>query len=105
MTEPIVIVNCPAVLHRAARSPQERAPRRRAVSYCPVGLAAQRTPALLLHGNRLSCALPEAVGAERGASVRSLVLMGSMLGDGAARLPSWVSEEEQQQGVLSPRNL
>ena len=67
---------------------------------CPATLglcanASARGPTLLLHGNRLSCALPSRVTAAPSA-LRSLVLIGNALGDPYKDLPDWVAETEQQ---------
>ena len=52
-------------------------------------------PTLLLHGNRLSCTLPQQVTAAP-AALRSLVLIGNALGNESKSLPSWVADTERQ---------
>ena len=57
--------------------------------------ASARGPTLLLHSNRLSCGAPRDVTAVP-ESLRSLVVIGNMLGDPSAQLPDWVAKVEQQ---------
>ena len=57
--------------------------------------ASARGPTLLLHGNRLSCGAPRDVTAVP-ESLRSLVVIGNMLGDPSMKLPAWVAKVEQQ---------
>ena len=57
--------------------------------------ASARGPTLLLHGNRLSCGAPRDVTAVP-ESLRSLVVIGNMLGDPSKKLPDWVAKVEQQ---------
>ena len=57
--------------------------------------ASARGPTLLLHGNRLSCGAPRDVTAVP-ESLRSLVVIGNMLGDPSTKLPDWVAKVEQQ---------
>ena len=59
--------------------------------------ASSRGPVLLLQSNRFSCSLPTRVTSEAGvASLRSLILMGNMLGNGTKALPDWVHDTENQ---------
>ena len=57
--------------------------------------ASARGPTLLLHSNRLSCGAPRDVTAVP-ESLRSLVVIGNMLGDPSTKLPDWVAKVEQQ---------
>ena len=57
--------------------------------------ASARGPTLLLHSNRLSCGAPRDVTAFP-ESLRSLVVIGNMLGDPSTKLPDWVAKVEQQ---------
>ena len=57
--------------------------------------ASARGPTLLLHSNRLSCGAPHDVTAFP-ESLRSLVVIGNMLGDPSTKLPDWVAKVEQQ---------
>ena len=50
---------------------------------------------LPVHGNRLSCKLPETI-ANASLQAAALVVMGNMVGNGTGSLPEWVSDEEQQ---------
>ena len=57
--------------------------------------ASARGPVLLLHDNRLSCSLPhEVTGWPE--DMRSISLIGNMLGNGSSELPSWVHVDEHQ---------
>ena len=74
--------------------------RERVENACPATLglcanASARGPTLLLHGNRLSCAVPQQV-TEAPLALRSFVLIGNALGNESNALPSWVAETEQQ---------
>ena len=59
---------------------------------CPQ--ASARGPVLLLHNNRLSCDLPEHV-TEWAKDIRSISLVGNMLGNGSVGLPTWIPLDEQ----------
>ena len=94
---------------RRFQSVLEPADRARLQNACPANLglcadASARGPTLLLHGNRLSCAVPEQV-TEAPEALRSLVLIGNALGNESRALPAWVAETEQQPFlyVSSPR--
>eukprot|EP00438_Fugacium_kawagutii_P017391 Skav217993 [mRNA] locus=scaffold3329:193907:196198:- [translate_table: standard] len=68
--------------------------------YCPktCGLcskASARGPVLLLHNNRFSCSLPQEV-TNFPQDVRSITLVGNMLGNGSPQLPSWIHSDEHQ---------
>ena len=57
--------------------------------------ASARGPVLLLHDNRLSCSLPEEVtGWPK--DVRSISLVGNLLGNGSHALPDWIHTDEHQ---------
>ena len=67
---------------------------------CPATLgrcrsASARGPTLLLHGNRLSCAVPVQV-TQAPSGLRSLVLIGNALGNESKALPPWVARMERQ---------
>ena len=57
--------------------------------------ASARGPVLLLHDNRLSCSLPEEVTSWPEA-MRSISLVGNMLGNGSHALPDWIHTYEHQ---------
>eukprot|EP00438_Fugacium_kawagutii_P012291 Skav221922 [mRNA] locus=scaffold195:71391:72731:+ [translate_table: standard] len=54
-----------------------------------------RGPVLLLHNNRLSCGLPEKV-TSWPENLRSISLVGNMLGNGSSKLPQWIHLDERQ---------
>ena len=94
---------------RAFRNALAPGDRERVQTACPAALglcgnASARGPTLLLHGNRLSCPVPEQV-TEAPKALRSLVLIGNALSNESRALPSWVAETEQQPFlyVSSPR--
>ena len=58
--------------------------------------SSSRGPVLLLQGNRLSCSLPTKVTSALAEELRSLILMGNMLGNGTEQLPDWVHDTENQ---------
>ena len=77
-------------------------------SYCPstCGLCPQasaRGPVLLLHNNRLSCDLPEHV-TQWAKDIRSISLVGNMLGNGSMGLPTWIHSDEQQEFLYLSSN-
>ena len=57
--------------------------------------ASARGPVLLLHDNRLSCSLPQEV-TRWPEDMRSISLIGNMLGSGNLDLPQWVHADEHQ---------
>ena len=57
--------------------------------------ASARGPVLLLHDNRLACSLPEEV-TRWPDDMRSITLMGNMLGNGSHALPRWIHADEHQ---------
>eukprot|EP00438_Fugacium_kawagutii_P008200 Skav229043 [mRNA] locus=scaffold2828:38139:43017:+ [translate_table: standard] len=57
--------------------------------------ASARGPVLLLHNNRLSCGLPEKV-TSWPQNVRSISLVGNMLGNGSSQVPQWIQRHERQ---------
>ena len=57
--------------------------------------ASARGPILLLHQNRLSCSLPEDVTSYPD-HMRSITLIGNMLGNGSHALPQWIHTDEHQ---------
>eukprot|EP00438_Fugacium_kawagutii_P032529 Skav202147 [mRNA] locus=scaffold970:86887:89304:- [translate_table: standard] len=57
--------------------------------------ASARGPVLLLHNNRLSCGLPEEV-TSWPEHVRSISLVGNMLGNGSSQVPQWIQRHERQ---------
>ena len=57
--------------------------------------ASARGPVLLLHDNRLSCSLPEEV-TNWPQDMRSISLVGNMLGNGTRELPQWIHSDEHQ---------
>eukprot|EP00435_Cladocopium_sp_Y103_P037993 s1603_g10.t1 len=57
--------------------------------------ASARGPVLLLHDNRLSCSLPEDVTSWPD-DMRSITLIGNMLGNGSHALPQWIHTDEHQ---------
>ena len=61
--------------------------------------ASARGPLLLLHDNRLSCSLPDYV-TQWPQNLRSIVLIGNVLGNGTPDLPSWIEESERNQTFL-----
>ena len=68
--------------------------------HCPktckiCGTASARGPVLLLHDNRLSCSLPEEV-TNWPQDMRSISLVGNMLGNGTRELPQWIHSDEHQ---------
>ncbi|CAK9018032.1 unnamed protein product [Durusdinium trenchii] len=68
---------------------------------CPASLdwchsSSSRGPALLLQSNRLSCLLPPHITATSDLDLRSLIIIGNMLGDDWEDLPSWVSDWDRQ---------
>ncbi|CAK9018789.1 unnamed protein product [Durusdinium trenchii] len=58
--------------------------------------APSRGPTLLLQSNRLSCTLPLQVAADNSSDLRSLMVVGNMLGTEWMDLPRWVSKSERQ---------
>ena len=68
---------------------------------CP--RASARGPVLLLHDNRLSCDLPEHV-TKWAKDVRSISLIGNMLGNGSEDLPPWIGTDEQQEFLYLSSN-
>ena len=76
--------------------------------HCPssCGLCRQasaRGPVLLLHNNRLSCDLPEHV-TKWAKDIRSISLVGNMLGNGSMGLPTWLHADEQQEFLYLSSN-
>ena len=65
--------------------------------------ASARGPVLLLHDNRLSCDLPEHV-TKWAKDVRSISLIGNMLGNGSKDLPPWIGTDEQQEFLYLSSN-
>ena len=61
--------------------------------------ASARGPLLLLHDNRLSCSLPDHV-TQWPQDLRSIVLIGNVLGNGTPDLPSWIEDFERNQTFL-----
>ena len=61
--------------------------------------ASARGPLLLLHDNRLSCSLPDRV-TQWPQDLRSIVLIGNVLGNGTPDLPSWIEDSERNQTFL-----
>ena len=61
--------------------------------------ASARGPLLLLHDNRLSCSLPDHV-TQWPQDLRSIVLIGNVLGNGTPDLPSWIEDSERNQTFL-----
>ena len=61
--------------------------------------ASARGPLLLLHDNRLSCSLPDYV-TQWPQDLRSIVLIGNVLGNGTPDLPSWIEDSERNQTFL-----
>ena len=57
--------------------------------------ASARGPVLLLHDNRLACSLPEEV-TKWPDDMRSITLIGNMLGNGSHALPQWIHTDEHQ---------
>ena len=57
--------------------------------------ASARGPVLLLHDNRLSCSLPQEV-TSWPEDLRSISLIGNMLGNGSHALPQWIHSHEHQ---------
>ena len=68
---------------------------------CPQ--ASARGPVLLLHNNRLSCDLPEQV-TKWTEDIRSISLVGNMLGNGSRGLPTWIHSDEQQEFLYLSSN-
>ena len=68
---------------------------------CPQ--ASARGPVLLLHNNRLSCDLPEQV-TKWAKDIRSISLVGNMLGNGSIGLPTWIHSDEQQEFLYLSSN-
>ena len=69
-------------------------------SHCPkacqmCSTASARGPVLLLHDNRLACSLPEEV-TKWPDDMRSITLIGNMLGNGSRALPQWIHTDEHQ---------
>ena len=73
----------------------------RSCGLCPQTSA--RGPVLLLHNNRLSCDLPEQV-TKWAKDIRSISLVGNMLGNGSVGLPSWIHSDEQQEFLYLSSN-
>ena len=65
--------------------------------------ASARGPVLLLHDNRLSCDLPEHV-TKWAQDVRSISLIGNMLGNGSKDLPPWIGTDEKQEFLYLSSN-
>ena len=65
--------------------------------------ASARGPVLLLHDNRLSCDIPEHV-TKWAKEVRSISLIGNMLGNGSKDLPPWIGTDEQQEFLYLSSN-
>ena len=61
--------------------------------------ASERGPLLLLHDNRLSCSLPDHV-TQWPQDLRTIVLIGNVLGNGTPDLPSWIEDFERNQTFL-----
>ena len=74
---------------------------RRSCGLCDEAKA--RGPVLLLHNNRLSCDLPEQV-TKWTNDIRSLSLVGNMLGNGSIGLPTWIHSDEQQKFLYLSSN-
>ena len=73
----------------------------RSCGVCPQTSA--RGPVLLLHNNRLSCDLPEQV-TKWAKDIRSISLVGNMLGNGSVGLPTWIHSDEQQEFLYLSSN-
>ena len=73
----------------------------RSCGLCPQTSA--RGPVLLLHNNRLSCDLPEQV-TKWAKDIRSISLVGNMLGNGSVGLPTWIHSDEQQEFLYLSSN-
>ena len=73
----------------------------RSCGLCPQTSA--RGPVLLLHNNRLSCDLPEQV-TKWAKDIRSISLVGNMLGNGRKGLPTWIHSDEQQEFLYLSSN-
>ena len=73
----------------------------RSCGFCPQTSA--RGPVLLLHNNRLSCDLPEQV-TKWAKDIRSISLVGNMLGNGSVGLPTWIHSDEQQEFLYLSSN-
>ena len=74
---------------------------RRSCNLCNEAKA--RGPVLLLHNNRLSCDLPEQV-TKFAKDIRSISLVGNMLGNGSIGLPTWIHSDEQQEFLYLSHN-
>ena len=66
--------------------------------------ASARGPVLLLHDNRLSCSLPQEVTSWPD-DMRSISLIGNMLGSGNLDLPQWVHADEHQPFLYVSSNV
>ena len=73
----------------------------RSCGLCPQ--ASARGPVLLLHNNRLSCDLPEHV-TKWTNDIRSISLVGNMLGNGSIGLPTWIHADEEQEFLYLSSN-
>ena len=73
----------------------------RSCGLCPQ--ASARGPVLLLHNNRLSCDLPVQV-TKWAKDIRSISLVGNMLGNGSIGLPTWIHSDEQQEFLYLSSN-